>query len=330
MKKRFDEKDLKLFEQLVSSNQLVLKKSMTKYLKKKYTKVIETPEYVLAEGDIPIALIAHLDTVFDKTPVEMFYDREKNVLWSPQGLGADDRAGIFAIIKIIQSGLRPHIIFTTDEEIGGVGARKLATIDCPFKDLRYIIQLDRRGFNDCVFYDCANEQFTKYVEEFGFKEANGSFSDISFICPAWKVAGVNLSVGYKDEHSFVERLYVSPLKATIEKVKIMLQEEEIPFFKFVYDEYMQRFYNLYGIPGLDVVTCSKCNKEFLEEEIFPVKDLDGKTIFLCPDCLVSSNVNWCSICGEGFKTNDSFAVWCDDCRDRIFNEEMEEVYSVDV
>lgn len=60
-------------------------------------------------------------------------------MWSPQGLGADDRAGIFAIIQIIKSGLRPHIILTTDEEVGGVGADLLSKNGNPFADLRYII-----------------------------------------------------------------------------------------------------------------------------------------------------------------------------------------------
>ena len=67
--------------------------------------------------------------------------------------------------------------------------------EAPMK-LNYIIQLDRRSSNDCVFYDCDNKEFTKYVESFGFLEGIGSFSDISVICLSWGIAGVNLSVGY--------------------------------------------------------------------------------------------------------------------------------------
>ena len=51
----------------------------------------------------------------------------------------------------------------------------------PFADMKYIIQLDRRGTSDCVFYNCANEAFIEYVEKFGFIENFGSFSDISEI-----------------------------------------------------------------------------------------------------------------------------------------------------
>ena len=150
--------DYKTFERLCGLSQEGVKKTMSLYLKSKYKKVIETPDYICAEGDIPIALVAHMDTVFPIPAREIFYDRSKNVIWSPSGLGADDRAGVFAILQILKQGLRPHVIFTTDEESGALGAMALGNEECPFKDLRYIIELDRRGANDCVFYDCDNPE----------------------------------------------------------------------------------------------------------------------------------------------------------------------------
>ena len=146
-------------------------------------------------------------------------------MWSPDGLGADDRAGIYAILTLVKRGYRPHIIFTTDEERGCIGASKLVEVikKCPFKELKYIIELDRRGANDSVFYDCDNKKFEKYVNAFGFKTDYGSYSDISVIAPAWGVAAVNLSVGYLDEHSELERLYCSALENTISKVEEMLK-----------------------------------------------------------------------------------------------------------
>ena len=102
------------------------------HLRKIYPTVLETKDYICAEGVIPIALVAHMDTVFFKPATTIYYDRQKNTMWSPMGLGADDRAGVFAIIQILQSGLRPHIIFTTDEEKGCLGAEALAKTECPF------------------------------------------------------------------------------------------------------------------------------------------------------------------------------------------------------
>jgi hypothetical protein len=173
--------DYKLFERLVSLSQKELKKAMSQYLKAKYDNVIFTKDYLVAIGDIPVALVAHLDTVY-RTPVSnLYYDQRKGVLWSPDGLGADDRAGIFAILKILQDGYRPSVIFTTDEEKGGLGASALAMNPCPIPNLKYMIELDRRGSNDCVFYDCYCPEFVDYVESFGFCEKYGSFSDISFL-----------------------------------------------------------------------------------------------------------------------------------------------------
>lgn len=313
------ENDFKAFEQIVKLSQPALKYSLSTYLRSKYQNIIETDDYLLAEGNIPIALVAHMDTVFSKQPEDVFYDTRKNVIWSPQGLGADDRAGVFAILQIIKSGLRPHVIFTTDEEMGCVGASVLAEEKCPFKDLRYIIELDRRGSNDCVFYDCDNADFEEYVEKFGFITAWGSFSDISMICPSWKIAGVNLSVGYRDEHSISEILNVGPLLATIEKVKIMLTETEIPSFEYIETPYARYLHPLlksyYGADAYDETErCYKCHKAYMEEELYPVRV--GDTLkCVCPSC-IGEGISWCDKCFEAYDSSGDTAPYslCPKCR----------------
>lgn len=305
--------DYKLFERLVSLNQKEIMKAMEKYLKRKYEKCIITNKYLVALGDIPIALVAHMDTVF-KTPVShLYYDEKKGVLWSPEGLGADDRAGIFAIIKILQKGLRPSIILTTDEEKGGIGAEALARLNpCPISNLKYMIELDRQGKDDCVFYSCYCPEFVDYVESFGFHEQWGSFSDISFLMPKWKICGVNLSVGYKNEHSYSECLFINNLLDTITKVEKMLKDKNIPNFDydevtFVANSWWKESDTVYG------QHCSKCKKLYSEYELFPVTNSDNKILFYCPDCMVG-NVGWCNICQEPFiiEGNHSGSV-CEEC-----------------
>ncbi len=312
--------DLRTFEQLCGLSQNAMHKTLSTYLKSKYKRVVATKEYIYAIGDIPIALVAHMDTVFPRPASEVFYDRSKNVIWSPQGLGADDRAGIFAIIQIIRRGLRPHIIFTTDEEKGCLGADKLGRIKCPFDDLRYIIQLDRRGANDCVFYDCDNNEFVKYVENFGFVEAIGSFTDICSLCPEWKVAGVNLSIGYRDEHSISEVLFVGQMLNTIDKVCIMLQEENIPKFEYIPLSYACgkndwfRYIRSTGEPE-DKTHCHICGKEFLEEELIPVSMRNFTRKNFCIDC-IPGRVDWCNSCGEAYELPAEGAQptgLCEDC-----------------
>jgi hypothetical protein len=216
--------DFNFFQNLIVADQEQLKKQLVKILNKRYETVIESDKYIYAIGNIDIALMAHLDTVFSEKNKRVFCDKEQEIFWSPDGLGADDRAGVYAILEIlIKHKMRPHVIFTLDEEIGGVGAQELAKIKNPFENLKYIIQLDRRGQNDSVFYKCHNEEFESYINSFGFETNIGSYSDISFVCPAWGIAGVNLSVGYENEHTYAEYLNFNFLNFTIQKVVDMLK-----------------------------------------------------------------------------------------------------------
>ena len=332
--KTFKNSELKTFEQLASLTQNSLKKVLSSFLKRHYPKVIETKEYIYAEGEIPIALVAHMDTVFKKPPSEIFFDERHNVIWSPQGLGADDRAGVFAIVQIIRGGQKPHVIFTTDEEYGALGAMKLSKLDCPFTNLKYIIQLDRRGSDDCVFYDCDNEDFVEYIESFGFTWNYGSFTDISELCPSWQIAGVNLSVGYRDEHSVTEVLFVGQLLATINKVKKMLNAAaEAPVFKYIpmaNTPYGKDWYtwnkNTYSwSDSNEVMKCHNCKKYFMEEELFPAVMLDKTTKFFCPDCLVD-NVAWCNECGSAFEKysleapSTGICPICEDLEEKVKND----------
>lgn len=308
--------NLKLFEQIVKMNEVSLLKTMNTYLKRFYNKVTYTKDYVYAIGDIPITLVAHVDTIFKERPEDVFYDRVKNVLWSPQGLGADDRAGVFAIINIVKSGLRPHIIFTTGEEMGGLGAQVLTYREPkPFAEMKYIIQLDRRGKDDCIFYECDNVKFIEYIKSFGFHEEYGSFSDISELCPTWRIAGVNLSIGYKNEHSLIEILYIDYFLSTVEKVKKMLKDvNNINSF-----EYIPALYSLSSLNPTSLYKCKNCGKIFTEYELFLVKGVDGKNVYYCPDCIYG-NVNWCDSCGKAYEIDfreDTTIKKCKDCRDII-------------
>ena len=280
--------EFELYKCISNMTQEALRKSLVNVLKKHYTNVITTKEYVMAQGETPIALVAHLDTVFPYGKRKIYYDREAQVIWSPNGLGADDRAGVFAILLIIQHGFRPTVIFTTDEELGCLGADQLV-LDYPEPPwpINYIIQLDRQGANDCVFYNCNNPEFEKYIEEFGFISDFGSFSDISAICPSWGIAGVNLSVGYINEHTLQETLHVKFWKRTIKQVEKMLKKEKIPTF-----DYIPRYPHEHKF--FDYLTCSGCGEMIDPYLTIPVDD----EVF-CPTCSVDK-IDWCKKCGAPY------------------------------
>jgi len=178
--------------------------------------------FVLAEGEVPLLLIAHCDG--HRITEEIYFDAEKQVLWSPAGLNADDRAGVLAILEILHRGYRPSVLFTADEELGCLGAQALiASGISPPHNVRVLIGLDRRGAHDAVYYDCDNSQLKGWVSSFGWTEALGTFSDISVLGPHWDIGAVNLSVGYYRPHGPGEYLRVNELEESIKRVIAMIE-----------------------------------------------------------------------------------------------------------
>ena len=329
-------KDYDFFKKICRVSQEGLRITLSKYINNLYNKTYITDNYIMAEGNIPIALVAHMDTVFKAPPTNIYYDREEEIIWSPNGLGADDRAGIYSILQILGKGYRPHVIFTTDEELGAVGASNL-TIDyrkLPFKKCKYLIQLDRRGQDDCVFYDCDNEEFNEYVESFGFLTAFGSFSDISVIAPTWEVAAVNLSIGYQNEHTTNEILNVKHMEATINKVINMLKDSSnINTFKYIpsinYYDYMgcYRYWQNYNYNKLneeeeDSYTCHFCKTPIKDiSQMVVVKDKDGNCLPACIHCADTNNnkIDYCAYCGDPYVIEDKskdfeYGGICNECR----------------
>jgi len=205
-----------------------------------YTDIVNGSGYLYAKGTVPVLLTAHMDTVHKET-VEDFYDyyhEEKNchIISSPQGIGGDDRCGVYMILEIIKTH-NCSVLFCEDEEIGGVGSRKFCHTELieELKNMKYLIELDRKGKNDAVFYDCENYDFTKFIEKnTGYQEDYGSFSDISTLSPACKVASVNLSCGYYNAHKTSEYVVMEEMFNTIEVVKKLL---EVECEQFEYIEY---------------------------------------------------------------------------------------------
>lgn len=237
-------------------------KKLLKYLSRllhspqyQYNNIVKTKDYIYAEGNIPLMLVAHLDTVHHSLPVHIFHDQNKNVLWSPEGLGADDRAGVWAILQLITAEKKPYIIFTTQEEVGGIGAYAVIDTIKDIPPINLIVELDRRGSNDAVFYHCDNDDFVDYIEKFGFVKGYGSFSDISIICPEWGIAGVNLSTGYYNAHTKEEYLNINELNDVISRVKIMINE--LPSEPFEYIE-EKSIYSNYDFAN-NFFYCTECN-----------------------------------------------------------------------
>jgi len=199
--------------------------------------------FILVKGDAPVMLVAHLDTVHAETVKTICRSDDGNILMSPEGIGGDDRCGVYALTKIFEmSAVKPFLLFTCDEETGGEGAEMFCKLyrqnKFPplFDSLKMIVEIDRRGSNDAVYYGCDNTQFENYITSKGFVTAYGSFSDISLIAPTLGIAAVNLSSGYYNAHTQHEFINCSELEIVIQKVVEMVADsvaDDFPKFKYV-------------------------------------------------------------------------------------------------
>lgn len=215
------------FETILKLSQVELKDALNKELQMNGYTSTAKDGFLYAPGTVPVLLVAHLDTVHDKAPSIICYSKDNRVIMSPQGIGGDDRAGVYMILEIIRQA-NCHVLFCEDEEIGGVGAKKFVKSKIPLP-VYYIIELDRQGHNDAVYYHCNNPEFTTFVDEFGFEKKQGTFSDISIIAPHYGIAAVNISTGYYNAHRTHEIIDMKAVQYNIKRVVDMVNAEYGPF-----------------------------------------------------------------------------------------------------
>lgn len=192
-------------------------------LKSRGCPVTDKPGYLYAEGTIPVLLAAHMDTVHRQPVEQICYSADGAVAMSPQGIGGDDRCGVWMILQILRTA-KCHVLFCEDEEVGCVGAKKF-TRGSLRPQVNYIVELDRRGSNDAVFYRCDNPEFEDFITSFGFETAGGSRSDISYIAPYLETAAVNISCGYYCEHQRHEYIRLEEMELNAARVAQMVTQQ---------------------------------------------------------------------------------------------------------
>lgn len=208
-----------------------------------YEYEIEDTGYTLfasSPQDNQVCLVAHLDTIntkkksysssyytgyvgsksstteADRTPSQddIIYT-DKYILLSPEAdynidcLGADDRVGVKTIIDVLAMGLRPHILFTTDEEVGCVGSRRAVEENRleGLSEASMLIQIDRgvhSGYwNEMVTYGFDSESQPEIFKKLGetYELTTGSYTDVAVLGPYANKPIVNVSASYQNEHT---------------------------------------------------------------------------------------------------------------------------------
>ena len=158
-------------------------------------------------------VVAHIDTVWDRDrgkkhwPV-IYHDTKARVLWSPNGLGADDRAGVALAIRLHRA-TGCAVLLCDGEESGGRGASAAVgnvELRRALRQHDYLLGLDRRGIGNYACYCGEPSSFRSWLNSFGLREVWGTFSDTSILARCLAIPAGNLSVGYYDEHHLSEHL----------------------------------------------------------------------------------------------------------------------------
>lgn len=140
-------------------------------------------------------------------------------------LGADDGAGVYAALRMIEAGVDATFVFHRDEESGGKGSQWLAQ-NCAdwLRTFDVCLALDRRGTSDVIvdqrWSKCASGEFARGLASelgMGHRAADGVFTDSANYTKLIAECS-NLSVGYEHEHTHWETLDTGYLEAVIGKL----------------------------------------------------------------------------------------------------------------
>lgn len=125
-----------------------------------------------------------------------------------EGLGADDKNGIWIALKCLQRFDNVKCAFFVGEEIGCVGSQ---AVDMKFfEDCRFVLQCDRRGNNDLItnIWSCmCSDEFLNDInyEKYGYKQSNGLMTDVATLRErGLDVCALNMSCGYYEPHTDIE------------------------------------------------------------------------------------------------------------------------------
>lgn len=194
--------------------------------------------YRQGSNELPL-LIAHVDTVWSSPPCEdeIIYDQEANEIRleasdEEKGVGADDRLGVAMIALLLREFPNVGFLLTNYEEPPNYNRRGQRGSEVAAQNLReelqrypYLLELDRRGINHFAHYGHINRKFeaflTQNLPEWGL--LRGTYTDITFICPVVNRCGVNIAIGYYNQHCHDEFVKVDDAVLAYQAVRKLLQ-----------------------------------------------------------------------------------------------------------
>ena len=168
-------------------------------------------------GDNPeVMWSCHTDTVHKNDGMQgIELTGQYAVLNDPKSncMGADDAVGVWLMMELIRADKEGLYVFHRCEERGGMGSDYITKHhEHLFKEIKCVIALDRMGTRDLITHQgwerCCSDEFGASLAEAlnmkyelcdgGVFTDSANYTDIVGEC-------TNLSVGYENEHSKMER-----------------------------------------------------------------------------------------------------------------------------
>ena len=206
---------------------------------------------VKGESDTYPCIVAHMDQVQKEHSHDFQVVETKDVLFGfslknveLQGLGADDKNGIWIALKCLKKYPIMKCAFFVGEEIGCIGSSKCDMTF--FTNCRYVLQCDRRGGNDLIpnvggWTELCSKEFLDAIgyDAFGFKTTTGMMTDVEALKNrGLAVSSLNISVAYYRPHTDEEFTVKSELRNTLAFVEHIIEtcldvyphEEELGYY----------------------------------------------------------------------------------------------------
>jgi len=219
-------------------------------------------------------LSAHTDTVFKNKPTQLSLQIKHGIMSNKnkEGLGADDRAGCYFLSQVMKSNPKDFIFAFFDEEEGGCkGSRDFEATGIK-NYVKVWVGFDRKGNKDIATYRVDNKTLTAAIEADyfkGFKKEWGSSTDVAVLARETKIACMNFSVGFRNEHTSGETLSLQVLDNTFSLIQPLIDlpleqyEQEVVPITYSYSRDRSLPYsNNYGEVYFTTYYCNKCYREY--------------------------------------------------------------------
>ncbi len=250
-----------------------------------------------------VVLLAHSDTIWNDALVDLFFHDGRLLTNSLlTGTGADCRAGCAALWALRSTG--HAILLTTGEESGCVGVSQMKSqypeIIAAMSKAIALVEFDRRGKSEVVSYSHCTEDDLRIdmANDLGFTAGYGSFTDVVELESLTEVQGVNLAVGFYNEHTNEETLVVDDWWHTVSLVKKWLRNrvpklEQYCWRKATLISSGKSYFDCWGDDDVD----------FMSNDLDqPVEQFESA----CPDCgelveyyldTAGDDLRYCTVCG---------------------------------